>query len=92
MTSLNIQLVSAILANDSYKIKSLLDHGVDVNDNRCFNIPPLLRAALYGKSEALKTLIECGADKNIIDKQGNTALKLAKKHNHQKIVEILLQN
>jgi len=92
MTSLNVQLVSAIFANDSCKIKSLLDQGIDVNDNGVFNIPPLLRAALYGKSESLKTLIECGADKNIKDKQGHTALELAKKHNHQKIVEILSKN
>jgi len=92
MTSLNVQLVSAIFANDSDLIKSLLDQGMDVNDNGIFTIPPLLRAALYGKSKALKTLIECGADKAIKDKQGHTAIELARKHNHQKIIDILLQN
>lgn len=92
MITLSIQLVSAIFANDSFKIRSLLDRGIDVNDGGFFNIPPLIRAALYGKSEALQTLIECGADKNIKDKQGRTALELAKKYNHPEIVEILLQN
>lgn len=92
MTSPNIQLVSAIFSNDSSKIRLLLDQGIDVNDCGFFNISPLIRAALYGKSEALQTLIECGADKNIKDKQGRTALELAKKYNHPRIVEILLQD
>ena len=92
MTTLRIQLVSAIFANDPSKIRSLLEQGIDVNDRGFFNIPPLIRAALYGKSEALQTLIDCGADKNIKDQQGRTALELAKKYNHPRIVEILLQN
>jgi uncharacterized protein len=92
MASSSIQFVNAIFANDSSKIKFLLDRGIDVNEGGFFNIPPLLRAALYGKSEALQTLIECGADKNIRDKQERTALELAKKYNHPRIVEILLQN
>jgi len=84
--------VNAIFANDSSKIKFLLDRGIDVNDGGFFNIPPLLRTALYGKLDAIKTLIEYGADKNIRDKQGRTALELAKKYNHPRIVEILMQN
>ena len=92
MTSPNIQLVSAILANDPSKIRLLLDQGIDLNDCGFFNIPPLIRAVLYGKSKALQALIEGGANKNIKDKQGRTALELAKKYNHPEIVEILLKN
>ena len=92
MTASSIQLVNAIFANDSLKIKSLLEQGIDVNEGGFFAMPPLLRAALYGKSEALQTLIECGADKNMRDKQGRTALELAQKYNHPKIIEILLQS
>ena len=87
MTSSSIQLVNAIFANDSFKIKFLLDRGIDVNEGGFFNIPPLLRAALYGKSEALQTLIECGADKNIKDKQGRTALELAKNTTIQELLK-----
>ncbi len=92
MTASSIQLVKAIFADDSLKIKSLLEQGVNVNEGGFFTIPPLLRAALYGKLEAFQTLIDCGADKDIRDKQGRTALELAKKYNHPKIIEILLQN
>jgi ankyrin repeat protein len=70
----------------------LLDHGINLNDCGFFNIPPLIRAVLYGKSKALQALIEGGADKNIKDEQGRTALELAKKYNHPEIIKILLQN
>lgn len=89
MIASNIQLVSAIFANDASKIKILREEGVDVNECGFFNIPPLLRAAVYGKSEALMALLECGAAR---DKQGRTALELAQKYNHPKIVEILSKN
>ena len=69
MTSPNIQLVSAIFANDSSKIRLLLDQGIDLNDCGFFNIPPLIRAVLYGKSKAIQAMIEGGADKNIKDKK-----------------------
>lgn len=93
MTSPNLQLVRAILSDDSYRIRELVTQGnVNVNDKGFFNFPPLLRAAVYGKSEALKALIDVGADKNAKDERGRTALELAKKYNHSEIVEILLQN
>ena len=93
MTAPSVQLISAILADDSSKIKSLLERGVvNVNDRLFSELPPLLRAALYGKPRALKALLDCGADRNITDKRGLTALQLAQKYNHPEIVEILLQN
>lgn len=92
MTSLNLQLVHAILSDNSSRIRELAQlEGIDVNDKGFFSFPPLLRAALYGKSEAFKALIEVGADRNALDSQGRTALQLARKYNHPHIVEILQQ-
>ncbi len=92
MTTPIIQLVSAILADDPSKIKFLVEQGMDVNDRGFFNIPPLLRAVICGKTKALQALIDGGANKNIKDCQGRTALEIAQKYNYPKIVEILLQN
>jgi len=89
MTAPSIQLVSAILNNDASKIKSLGAQGVDVNECGFFTMPPLIRAAAYGKSEALIALLECGGDKAARDKKGRTALELAQKYNHPTIIEIL---
>lgn len=92
MTSPNLQLVSAIFSDNSSRIRELVEQGeVNVNDKGFFSYPPLLRAVVYGKSEALKALLEVGADRNARDCYGRTALDLAKKYNHSKIVEILLQ-
>lgn len=90
MITTSIQLVSSVLTNDATKIKSLGEQGVDVNACGFFTMPPIIRAAVYGKSEALIALLECGADKAATDKQGRTALELAQKYNHPKIIEILL--
>jgi ankyrin repeat protein len=92
MTSPNLQLASAIFSDNSSRIRELVDQGeVNVNDRGFFSYPPLLRAVVYGKSEALKALIEVGADRNARDSQGRTALQLARKYNHPKIIEILSQ-
>jgi ankyrin repeat protein len=92
MTTPTIQLINAIFSDNSHQIKSLSEQGVNLNDAGFLNIPPLLRAVIFGKQKALQTLIECGADKNIKDKQGRTALDLAIKLNQPEILEILLQN
>jgi ankyrin repeat protein len=92
MTNPSLQLVNAIFSDDSHRIQSLSEQGVDLNKSVFFNIPPLLRAVICGKQKALQTLIDCGADKNIKDAQGRTAMDLATKSNQPQIIEILLQN
>jgi ankyrin repeat protein len=93
MTSPSLQLFDVISANDFSQIKKLVkEEKINVNDKGSLISPPLHIAASQGKAEAVRTLLELGADKNAKDDQGQTALELAKKYNHSVIVEILLQN
>lgn len=50
-----------------------------------------LEAAQKGDYETVKNLIDMNVDINTIDKDGNTALKLAQKAGNKKIVELLKQ-
>lgn len=47
-------------------------------------------ASSHGKYDTVRLLIEAGADINIQDEDGSTALMCAAEHNHFKIVEHLL--
>jgi len=47
-------------------------------------------AVSHGKTEVVKLLIECGADLNIQDEDGSTALMCAAEHGLLEIVNILL--
>lgn len=52
----------------------------------------LMLAASQGRSEAVKLLLECGAEINMQDKDGSTALMCAAEHGHGDVVHLLLAN
>lgn len=90
--SLNVQMISAIFEDSPQKIKELVDLGFDINDCTTIVMPPLHRAALYGKTEAVKMLLSLGANKNLKDKDSKTALYWATKRNHTDIISLLEGN
>jgi ankyrin repeat protein len=69
-------------------IKRLLELGANPNDLN-HGAPALLYAVGYGNLERCKLLIFNGANPHFADKFGNTALTLAKRMEHQIIVEYL---
>ncbi|MFH4984836.1 hypothetical protein AB6A40_011545 [Gnathostoma spinigerum] len=47
-------------------------------------------AVSHGKVKTTRLLLECGADLNIQDEEGSTALMCAAEHGHKEIVKLLL--
>lgn len=72
--------------------RSLLDQGANVNakDDK-FEIPALIWASDRGHRDIVQLLCERGADVNVTDREGNTALHLAARGGKRAVVELLLR-
>src|SRR5262249_39433980 len=81
----------AALSNHVGAVQSLLKRGAQVNHVDKFGMTPLLYAASidFGDTEVMERLINAGADLGAKNKQGFTALDLARNYNHAKIVSLL---
>ena len=72
----------------------LLKHGANINDQKnMFKRTPLQGAALYGKLQAVKWLVEHDADVNRPDSQGQTGLSLGPSYKgNAEILQMLLDH
>jgi len=69
----------------------LLDHGADVNEKgESDDVTALILAAVYGRTEMVKLLLEKGALVNEEDCDGDTALICAIREGNGQIVDLLL--
>lgn len=66
-----------------------LSHGAYVNLTTKTKTTPLMQAAYKGDVRLVKLFLEYGADPNLKDQQGKTALDMAKKKNHQEVIDLL---
>jgi ankyrin repeat protein len=88
----NSPLHDAVEANDLPKTKNLIESKVvHVNALGKFNRTPLHLASKYGNIEILKFLIRNGADPNVKNIHGFTALYVAALANNVAAIEILVQ-
>lgn len=68
------RLQHAVSNNDVEIAKKYLEQGANPNGSNQYDLTPLMITALNGNLEMAKLLISKGADVNVKDKNGNTAL------------------
>ena len=69
-----------------------IDRGEDVNNTQYYwGDSPLMHFSEMGNKEIVELLLKAGADVNIKNEDGKTALILAQENNHTAIVELLKQ-
>jgi ankyrin repeat protein len=88
-------LNSAIVNNNIEEAMIVLKAGAELNavhKHFEFERPPIILASLYGHLEVVKELIARGANPNIVDKNGMTALHEAARMGRLQIVKALIQS
>jgi ankyrin repeat protein len=71
------ELVLAAETGNTDRIKQLADEGIDVNFRGRYNVTPLLRSILAKNKEGYTSLLKLGADPNLLDQNGFSALHLS---------------
>lgn len=90
--SMPIPLLYSAGFGDTKNLTCLLDNGANVNTiNDKTGSTALMVAARAGNANAVRLLIERGADVNAVDKEGGTALKNAARIGHTDVVRVLLE-
>jgi hypothetical protein len=88
--NLSKKLLEAVLNNNTELVKELIEHGADVNG--FYKGRAVLNSAVIsGKIKHVKLLLDYGAKVNIKDSNGKQAIEYAYKHNHKRIITLLLK-
>jgi ankyrin repeat protein len=66
--------------------------GTIVEETSTFGLPPLLHAVTRDNLDAVRLMVNTGADVNVVDRAGNTALHKAVELNNPEIIILLLNN
>src|SRR4051812_48184947 len=67
----------AIRTNNLARLNTMLGGGANVNAKDERGVTPLMHAAWVGSPEAMKLLLDRGADPNLTNSSGSTALMMA---------------
>ena len=87
-SSFSTPLTMAVGKGDLAFIKKLIEYGADVNE-LSEDLSPLMIAARYNKVEILNVLLSNGANPNVKNEKGFTALKYAQLSNATEAIAIL---
>lgn len=86
----NLNLISYVLKGDYKQVAKLLDSGTDVNAGITeTGFTPLMGAAQYGNYSVAELLVDYGADINLKDIEGKTAIDYAKANGHIDVANFL---
>lgn len=86
-----VDIHTAVVTNNLDALKQHIAAGTNINEKDPFGgSSPLISAALFGKAEAAKILIDAGADLNFQNKDGSTPLHLAAFFCRPEIAKMLL--
>ncbi len=86
------ELMNAIIAADTERIKFLIAKGADVNKPDQLGALPLGAAASMRRTDVMQVLIDAGAKVNAVDSDGMTALLHAINVNHVPSIELLAKH
>lgn len=76
-SSMGTALMAVVYKGDLQLTQKLLDNKSDINTTDSQGTTPLIFASKLGNTEMVKLLLKYHANKNIKDKQGNTAFEYA---------------
>ncbi|MBL0739984.1 ankyrin repeat domain-containing protein [Chryseolinea sp. Jin1] len=87
----DVDIHTAVLTGNHAALKQHLAAGTNINEKDPFGgSSPLISAAVFGKTEEAKILIDAGADLNFQNNDGSTALHSAAFFCRPEIVRLLL--
>mgnify|MGYP005825922609 CR=1 FL=1 len=88
----NVDLHTAVITDNMEAVKQHIAAGSDLNARDPFGgSSPLISAAVFGKTEMAKVLIDAGVDLNFQNSDGSTALHTAAFFCRPEIVKMLLE-
>lgn len=88
----SIDIHTAVVTNNREALQQHIEAGTNINEKDPFGgSSPLISAAVFGKPEMAKILIDAGADINFQNNDGSTALLSAAFFCRPEIVKMLLE-
>lgn len=84
-------LLEAAMFDDLAAVKAFVEAGADINETNDYHQTPLLLACNYGYEETAEYLISQGADVNVPDQDGGTALIAAASSSSRLVVLLLAE-
>ena len=84
-------LVDAAVSGTLAELRSAIERGADVDAKRndAEGATVLMWAAFRGETEMVRVLLDAGADVNLLDNSGQSAIDEARSRGHEHIVEML---